>query len=542
MWGVPSSAWELLKGPYQNSLCRIAVEVLLLGLVLRYAFSGKYRKSRAADIVLTSEGVAQAISEWEPKELGESLEERSRDEPDTVPRYILSSFAPFVFNRQPGQLESVHTHLPLEQEEDRARKKQEIKNVIQEYGVGTCGPRGFYGTLDLQIHLEKELAATLGVEEVVLYAHGLTAIASVIKCFCKRSDVIFYDHRSSNGIRRGILASRALAVPYTSPVDLHSKMSLKKPGRAFVITEGVFEETGEAADILSIIRVKKRHKAFLILDESVSIPLLGSRGCVGFFRVPPKEIDIWLGSLALGYESSGGFCGGTKHISDYQRLSSLAYCFSASLPGFLARFASMNVESVKKWESELAATGNGFSPYETDDDAGSSHEESDDGNRKMDDECNSLSLSEKSAAQGFDSCSNTSRASLSPGPPGGQRNSLVNLEAAEEFARVFNKTAEARDVSFRARANYHTPIALLRSKEAYNEEQDRTAKELQSRLKQKGIFLRASSFPSPALLAFFNNTVTNEQASDIATEIVQVLGIMESQRSESEEDKSSAQK
>ena len=37
--------------------------------------------------------------------------------------------------------------------------------------------------------------------------------------------------------------------------------------------------------------------------------------------------------------SVGGFCAGDREIVDHQRLSGLGYCFSASLPPFLATAA-----------------------------------------------------------------------------------------------------------------------------------------------------------------------------------------------------------
>ena len=40
---------------------------------------------------------------------------------------------------------------------------------IKDYGVGSCGPRGFYGTFDAHINLEEELAKFLGVDEAILY-------------------------------------------------------------------------------------------------------------------------------------------------------------------------------------------------------------------------------------------------------------------------------------------------------------------------------------------------------------------------------------
>lgn len=47
-----------------------------------------------------------------------------------------------------------------------------------------------------------------------------------------------------------------------------------------------------------------------------------------------------LGSLAGPLIGGGGFCAGSDDIVHHQRISSLAYCFSAALPGLLASTAS----------------------------------------------------------------------------------------------------------------------------------------------------------------------------------------------------------
>lgn len=36
--------------------------------------------------------------------------------------------------------------------------------TIKKYGVGSCGPRGFYGTIDVHLTLEDRLAAFLKAE------------------------------------------------------------------------------------------------------------------------------------------------------------------------------------------------------------------------------------------------------------------------------------------------------------------------------------------------------------------------------------------
>jgi hypothetical protein len=49
---------------------------------------------------------------------------------------------------------------------------------------------------------------------------------------------------------------------------------------------------------------------------------------------------------ALG--SVGGFCAGEREIVDHQRLSGLGYCFSASLPPFLATAAIAALEVLER--------------------------------------------------------------------------------------------------------------------------------------------------------------------------------------------------
>ena len=49
-------------------------------------------------------------------------------------------------------------------------KQSKVANqAIRKYGVGSCGPRGFYGTFDVHLDLEKEIAEFMGVEETILY-------------------------------------------------------------------------------------------------------------------------------------------------------------------------------------------------------------------------------------------------------------------------------------------------------------------------------------------------------------------------------------
>lgn len=62
---------------------------------------------------------------------------------------------------------------------------------LRKYGVGSCGPRGFYGTMDVHLELEQRLANFMRMEEAVVYSYGFSTVASAIPAYAKRGDVIF---------------------------------------------------------------------------------------------------------------------------------------------------------------------------------------------------------------------------------------------------------------------------------------------------------------------------------------------------------------
>ena len=50
-------------------------------------------------------------------------------------------------------------------------KKQagEANEAIKKYGIGSCGPRGFFGTFDAHLNLEKQISDFLGVQSAIIY-------------------------------------------------------------------------------------------------------------------------------------------------------------------------------------------------------------------------------------------------------------------------------------------------------------------------------------------------------------------------------------
>ena len=140
--------------------------------------------------------------------------------------------------------------------------KEKAIQTLRTYGVGTCGPPNFYGTQDVHMKTEADIAAHLGVPACILYSQAFSTISSVIPAFAKRGDIIVADKSVNYAIRKGIQISRS-TVRWYEHNDLEDmervlqkvvKEQAKKPlMRRFIATEGLFEDVGDMIDLPKIV-------------------------------------------------------------------------------------------------------------------------------------------------------------------------------------------------------------------------------------------------------------------------------------------------
>lgn len=254
------------------------------------------------------------------------------------------------------------------------RKLQEIRDIakrtVREYGVGTCGPAGFYGTLDVHLELQEKLAKALGTQAALVLAQGYSAVAGVIPAFAKRNDIIVADEGASFAVQRGISLSRSRQHWYkhNDVQDLETMLSqiqVREKGknltRRFIITEGLFGNSGDIAPLPEIVRLATKFKYRIILDDSMAFGIIGpdGLGTCNYYNIDAGEL-ITVASLSNALGSAGGFTAGTKNIIDHQILSNQAYCYSASLPAMFTTTAIYGIGLLKTLAPELKAKVKSF--------------------------------------------------------------------------------------------------------------------------------------------------------------------------------------
>lgn len=111
---------------------------------------------------------------------------------------------------------------------------------------------------------EADIASFLGTAGCIVYAHAFSTISSVIPAFSKRGDIIVCDKAANYAIRKGIQISRSTVRWYehNDMEDLERvlqrviKEQARRPlTRRFIVTEGLFENVGDCADLPKIVRL-----------------------------------------------------------------------------------------------------------------------------------------------------------------------------------------------------------------------------------------------------------------------------------------------
>lgn len=239
--------------------------------------------------------------------------------------------------------------------------------TLRKYGVGSCSPPGFYGTIDVHMALEADIARFIGIDKCIIYSQGFSTISSVIPAFSKRGDIIVADRGVNFAIQKGLQISRS-TIKWFDHNSLESLENVlqsvvrddkRRRGpltRRFIVTEGIFEGDGVRVDLARIIALKRKYKFRLILDESISFGTIGAtgRGLTELAEVDPREVDILVGSMANTLGGAGGFCAGSEEVIYHQRINGTSFVFSAALPAMMAVASSTAIQHLIAQPSIIA--------------------------------------------------------------------------------------------------------------------------------------------------------------------------------------------
>lgn len=271
-----------VKSSYQNDPYRSLLELFLVAFALRTLLKGRTRAEGESKnwVKLTDQEIEELVEDWQPVPL--------IDAPSTAIEDSILPSLPIISgpaSHKPRLQATGKQVLNLASPNwagllDNERIKNVAVDTLRDYGVGTCGPPGFYGTMDVHTQVEEDIAAFIGTEAAIIYAQSFSTISSVIPAFAKRGDIIVADRGVNFAIQKGLQISRCAVKWYdhNDMIDLERVLKSverdqrRKGGplkRRFIVTEGVFENDGMILDLAKVVSGVDR-------DSEVSALALGT--------------------------------------------------------------------------------------------------------------------------------------------------------------------------------------------------------------------------------------------------------------------------
>jgi len=229
--------------------------------------------------------------------------------------------------------------------------------AIQDSGTGARAARHLAGPCPEHARLEKNLAAWKGTEAALVFASGYQTPLGVIPSLVTSKDTVLLERNAHACLFDGARLSTARLRLFTrndadSLIEmLTSSQKLNPEGRILIIAESLHSMDGDFADLQSLVALKNRFGAWLLLDEAHAGGVIGPEGAgwasdQGF----AEEVDVQMGTLGKALGSSGGFVAARASVIDHFLNEARTFLFgTAPAPAAMAA-AGQALEIVRSTE------------------------------------------------------------------------------------------------------------------------------------------------------------------------------------------------
>lgn len=213
--------------------------------------------------------------------------------------------------------------------------KEASKSAIDKYGSGCAGSRFLNGTLDLHIELEEKLAKFVGKESALVFSTGFQVNLGVISSIPGRHDYIIMDDLDHACIIDGARLSFAKTLKYrhNDMVSLEKVLQkCKEDSIKLIAVDGVFSMEGDLANLPEIVKLAKKYKANIFVDDAHGIGVMGKLGAgtADHFGLT-NDVDMIMGTFSKSLASIGGFVAADNDTINYLKHNARSLIFSASI-------------------------------------------------------------------------------------------------------------------------------------------------------------------------------------------------------------------
>jgi 8-amino-7-oxononanoate synthase len=209
--------------------------------------------------------------------------------------------------------------------------------AVRSLGTGTTGSRVANGSYAGHKSLESAIAQFFKREHAMVFTTGYQANLGVISTLAGPQDYLIIDSDSHASIYDATRLGSAtvLRFKHNDPADLDRRLSKLSgdSGNKVIVVEGIYSMRGDVAPLAEFAAIKRKHGAYLVVDEAHSMGVMGEhgRGAAEHFGVE-KDVDFVVGTFSKSLGAIGGYCVSNDPEFDILRVACRPYMFTASLP------------------------------------------------------------------------------------------------------------------------------------------------------------------------------------------------------------------
>ncbi|BAP88429.1 class-I aminotransferase [Burkholderiales bacterium GJ-E10] len=213
-----------------------------------------------------------------------------------------------------------------------------VHEAVARYGTSASASRLVAGERPIQRELEQALADFYRTEACVAFVSGHATNVSTLATLFGPKDLIVHDALAHNSIVEGAKLSgahrRGFAHNDWRALDALLAEIRGSHERVLIVIEGLYSMDGDTPDLARFIEIKRRHKAFLMVDEAHALGTLGAtgRGIAEHCAEHVPDVDIWMGTLSKTLASCGGYIAGSHALVELLKYAAPGFVYSVGLP------------------------------------------------------------------------------------------------------------------------------------------------------------------------------------------------------------------
>lgn len=223
---------------------------------------------------------------------------------------------------------------------------EDVFQKLDQFGVSACSPSTEYGYTTVHRQLEEYVAKFLGKEDSIVFGMGYATNSTVIPTLAGKGCLIVSDELNHASIVSGVRSSGSKVTVFkhnnmksleniVRNAIIEGQPRTHRPWKKIIIlVEGIYSMEGEIVHLEEVVRIKKKYKCYLYVDEAHSIGAIGhtGRGVCEHCCVHPADVDVLMGTFTKSFGSVGGYISSSKALVDYLRETSFGSIYSSTMP------------------------------------------------------------------------------------------------------------------------------------------------------------------------------------------------------------------